>query len=141
MSVETRALESLSQIEQNILAEIENARKSFGDQWGLYYFNNFQVYLPGGSKRNSDPLTKKYEYDCLASIKIRNQTNAEFWDSIDSAIVEVGIDGNTLSDALSNFVLSNGNYNGESLKLFDLIVPLYIKLIQKGYHRYPDLTV
>lgn len=130
-----------SKITQQIEREIEQARQQYGQEWGAHYFNNFDGNLPGGYRRRYDPTSRSYSSDTEASEKRRNQSLAEFWATIDNAVEEVGINQRQIIEARNRFNndrdLGNNDRDGG---MFDLVIPVYIKLRELGYKHYPDLT-
>ncbi len=122
------------ELKQQIEREIEQARTQRGKEWGRYYLNNFNGNLPGGYRRRYDPVSRAYASDTRASEKRRNQSLAGFWATIDDAIEEVGITQNQIIEARNRFD------NEREWEMFDLVIPIYIKLRELGYKHYPDLT-
>ena len=123
--------------------EINKSKKEYGDEWYLKYFNNFYGNLPGGLYR--DPLLfprhirdkKIIDFeepnDKLSRIRL-NQSTLEFHKTIDDVIKELRLNPREITEAQEKY---KKHYD---LELFDLIIPIYIRLREMGYKHYPDLT-
>ena len=135
---------------ETVLEEMASFRSShpeFSDNWRRYFFNNFVLNIFGRRERlekferelgrGRSDLDKKVfiKGHVLYSEKKQDQTPREFFDEIDNTIKELGIDG---LEEIYNKYQEKGDINEfyENEKLLNL----YVKLREKGYNHYPDLT-
>lgn len=117
-------------MEERVLREMaEFGRKS---EWPLYYFfNNFSTHLPGGFFRRIEGQLDHGKYYARNRGKRRRLAVVEFHRDIDRAIKELGMDPVKIG-RLNRF--------RDPRKLHDYILPLYVRLREKGYKHYPALT-
>lgn len=93
--------------------------------------NNFHARLPGGDMRHwDDDILRTKRDDPGYSRRRRARSRAEFYEDIDRAIIEVGLDPKEILRLRAN----------NSGALDHYIKPLYMRLRQKGHKRYPDLV-
>ena len=125
----------VSKLEKEIREEIEQYREKHGKYWGMEYFNNFDINLPGSliRKPGFDLNSKPWKDDGEVSFKLREQSLEEFLETIDKVIENIKIEPQD--------IIEGRKYRFENDKFFDLITPIYIRLRELGYNHYPDLTV
>jgi hypothetical protein len=105
------------------------------------FFNNLHLRLPGSCLRKllePENLACK-ECNPGASAKRRGQSSGEFYAELDRTIVEAGLDQAVL-ERLRVRANSRDSTGADFDELYDYIFPLYIRLREKGYNHYPDLT-
>ncbi len=99
------------------------------------YFNNFIANLPGGYRRNIPPriLATRFTQENMSE-RLRSMTCQEYYNDIDAAIAELEIDVRGIQEKEQTGLAENID------EVYRLLVPLYIRLREKGYNHYPDLT-
>ena len=104
------------------------------------FLNNFHGRLFGGFQRRlierMGSMDKKIRGENYSE-RARNRTHRKFYQDVDQATREVGID--------EGEILEFQEYHGyekdeEKERISRRIFPIYIALRQKGYAHYPDLT-
>lgn len=126
-------------IEEKIKQEIKFLKDKHGKGWGMYFFNNFDLKLPGGLFYSFEPeiLNRRSFLNRDDASEIRkNQTTYEFLSECEKSIVEEGL---TFEQIIEFRKEKNENENKES-DFFEMLIPVYINLRKKGYNHYPDLT-
>ena len=116
-----------------VIKHIGSAKEMFSLYlWKIEYYNKFYTILPGGILRGIDPkyLDKKIE-DSRAGELLRSQSKREFYQTIDRVIQELGYN-------LSYIEQLNQPFRGIYKQPF--IFPVYLRLREIGYKRYPDLV-
>lgn len=95
--------------------------------------NNFHCRLPGGLQRRFDDITlhSRTDKDSRAGKRRQKRTLAEFHEDIDRTILEVGLDPKEIRRLQDE---------GPLPELHRYVMPLYRRLREKGYKRYPDLV-
>ncbi|HLC55743.1 MAG TPA: hypothetical protein VJJ23_00725 [Candidatus Nanoarchaeia archaeon] len=138
----TSKKEVLEEIEQFKAKWLSEKIKTWGESrakemfslylWKIEYYNKFYTILPGGILRGIDPkyLDKKIE-DSRAGELLRSQSKREFYQTIDRVIQELGYN-------LSYIEQLNQPFRGIYKQPF--IFPVYLRLREIGYKRYPDLV-
>ena len=145
-------------MQQIVEKEIEVYRQEYGDEKALnQYLGNFYSNLPTDDAKNMSynrnvaaflgVLDKTREgYDAQGSKDgselWRKQTFRQFFKTIDTVLEEVGIsieEIKRLQDLIKG--LRKDNDGRDPLdKLNELVLPAYVKLMERGYNRYPDLV-
>ena len=109
------------------------------------YLNNFILHLPdnrfknGGYYRryyNSTQWVTKFKdmprhIDKGHSDLFMNQSPKEFYETIDKTIVDCGLSLEEIRELWKK---------DEKMKLWELSLPIYIRLRELGYNKNPDLT-
>ncbi len=124
---------SLKEIIEN---EIDESKKKYGNQWVIEFFNNFNGHLPGGYKRRG--IQDFNDWDERFSETLRKQSLKEFHRTIDKVSEELGINQQEIID-IQKTLQEKNNFSVYE-KLFELCIPIYVKLREMGYNHYPDLT-
>lgn len=117
-------------IKEIVEQEIKDAKQEHGKDWGHDFFNNFWGNLPFGWRRRSPNLGLR-STDPRDSERYRSMNLGEFFQDIDSTISELGLD-------LDMIQRLDQEHKWE--ELWNCLSPLYIRLREKGYSHYPDLT-
>lgn len=126
-----------SDISDKIMKEIAQYKIEYGQKWGMHFFDNFDNYLVGGMMRpvsDDEDVNAALEYfnatkhyDSDNSDKRNSLTNNQFYEEIDFVCRELGIDEKIIIKKRKRIFEQN------DWSLFDMIVPLYIKLRERGY--------
>ena len=120
----------MASIKEIVEHEIEEYKQKYGENF-LRYFNNFSGNLPFGYYRIIfKNIVDKTFTDEKASERLRSMTHREFYQDIDDTISELGLDLNEIRRLQESMDLA---------KLYDLTLPLYVRLREKGYNHYPNL--
>ncbi|MFA6093660.1 MAG: deaminase [Elusimicrobiota bacterium] len=94
--------------------------------------NNFHAVLPGGYRRSFDSIAMNELYgNSKSGKKLRKVTLAEFLREVDRTIEELGMDP-------MEIIRLHGGRDYDAM--YRYILPIYIRLLEKGYKHYPDLT-
>jgi hypothetical protein len=116
--------------------EMAHAREQFGQEWASRFLNNFPQYLPGGWMR--EHIRGPYLY-AQASDLLQHRTYEEFYADIDRTLAEMEFDVAELHRLQERMILTREDADVKAL--YTLVLPVYIRLREKGYHHYPDLTI
>lgn len=151
-----------NELKSQLMREIKNLKEEHEKDWMNYYFNNFFDRLPGGGSRlealkryfpNSPdnweydektydiPYKKLYNNPQCSSLR-NSQSRREFHKTIDDVFDELRIDPKPIIKAQAKLNSSISGYSAEKFnKDFEKeIIKVYIRLREKGYNHYPDLT-
>ena len=136
-----------------VLGEVRKHIREYGRVWRGWYFNNFVGKLPYGFERaHMDELTLAQGDMANTPImqegtsqKLRGMTYVQFYQDIDATIAELGLDVDKIESLQKNLTAAahdqdDGMYEVTANRLFGYAFPLYIKMREKGYAHYPDLT-
>ena len=145
-------------MQQIVEMEIEVYRQKYGDEKALnQYLGNFNRNLPPDNPENISShrnvaaflgvLDKTREgYDAQGSKDgselWRKQTFRRFFKTIDSVLDELKIpieEIKRLQDLIKGIRKDNDGRDPLD-KLNELVLPAYVKLMEMGYNRYPDLV-
>jgi hypothetical protein len=99
------------------------------------YFNNFHGHLPGGFHRKMAAVDDDWKYGAPGAGARRGLTATEFHQDVDRTIAELGLDPETMSQLEKDI-----ETRSDMEKFHAYILPLYVRLREKGYNHYPDLT-
>ena len=126
----------MSSMQEIVEKEIAEMKQRYSEHWWPNYFSNFEHRLPGGFWR----MVFEKSYDNLIgddpgfmeySSLLRSQTPRLFFDTIDRLLEEEGISKET--------VMNLKFHNRDLKRLYELTLPVFIKLREMGYLHYPDL--
>jgi len=120
-----------------VLGEMKRSERTEEEFPLASYFNNFHCHLPGGLYREFDEELRRMKgvVGPGASRRRRGMSVAEFHEDIDRTIAELGLDIGAFRQ------LRVQKWTLESRDRFERIfLPVYIRLREKGYKHYPDLT-
>ena len=136
-----------SELSDQIMKEIEQYKGKYGKKWGMHYFNNFDNHLVEGRWRilPKDATDKDREIQKAfmlmpvvgnpgSSDRMMGLTYGKFYKEVDSIVAGLGINEIGIIEKRNRLKLN------DDWSLFDLLIPVYIKLRERGYNHYPDLT-
>jgi hypothetical protein len=127
----------MESVRETVEREIAEHRQKHGDKWGCIFFNNFRGNLPGGyrTRMPAEILGERLHLnEEQASERRRNQTGYEFQEECKSAAIEAGLTPEQIIEAQERYS------SQRDLSFFDMLVPVYIILRERGYVHYKDLT-
>ena len=136
-----KEIEGIGLTEEQIWAEIEEARKS--DPELFYYLNNFMLNLPGMLHRDlyeevgiMDTQIGRYlqGHETSHSALYLSKTYREYFSDYDKAMADSGVDYDDLLPLIKERQIAHSEVNA-------IILPGYVKMRMQGYSHYPDLTV
>jgi hypothetical protein len=143
-------IEAVIQVEMNQFRQGFVAKNGTENGWKLAYFNNFTANLPAFESENVSnyriltqkacpellhvPFEQAVSSDIyMSSSEVRKrQTFAQFFSTIDLCIADTGLDMEKIKQ------LQVDRKTRE--ELINYVFPVYLKLREMGYNRYPDLT-
>lgn len=117
---------------ENLRSKVEREMKAYARKTRWPYLNNFHCRLPGGLYRKileEEDLDRPYAREG-ASRRLRAMTPRSFFALIDRLIGELGLDIGAilrLQDAGTR-------------DIYEYAFPVYLRLREKGFKHYPDLT-
>ncbi len=140
-------------LREAIDGEILSYQHRYGDQWQNRYFNNFMAHFSDGI---DDIRVNMFNYRSLYDENIQNTTFAElnpglkekgassllleqtpkdFYSTVDRVSEEIGVSLDVIVQYRQE-ILNDRPMN----ELHDLLKPVFIRLRELGYNRYPDLV-
>ncbi|SRR5258706_9805343 len=137
-------METDSSIEINELPEIKLWKDQNGGKLTMGFFNNFEGNLPGGYRTevSEEILKTKFKND-RASELLRSKTFGEFYKDCADVCDELGINEKDILKVSFEWQESKWRTREQIVaeqNFVNLLLPIYVRLRQKGYKHTPDLT-
>ncbi len=128
-------------LKEIIDGEIVSSKKEYGERWMAEYFNNLCGKLPGGYLRKGvkdfPKMGNSKIWNDDSSEVLKKQTLNEFYRTIDSVIVSMGVNPDEIAQSQEKADFTKKYF--EISKVIDL-VEFTIKMREIGYKHYPDLV-
>ncbi|MFA5020156.1 MAG: hypothetical protein WC533_03590 [Candidatus Pacearchaeota archaeon] len=135
--------------EEKVQAEIDRLEDEYPGEGRVRYMNNFPMVLPGGRLRKQKRVSEEIIYrvrapsgpESLISNLMIGKTWREYFDAIDEVILELGVDSQQIISVVEERkgALKSGDMplaRDIVEELFDLVQPIFVKLMERGYNRY-----
>lgn len=123
-----------SELEKDSLG-LNNFHLHFVDSEGKSYYRDLYQYPNKLKLWDSRPIDdKRQRPDPQISSRKWNVTPRQFYEEVDAVTAVLGIDPQDIANLIEKF---NSNYSkGVEKKLWDLLIPVYVKLRKRGYSRF-----
>jgi hypothetical protein len=125
--------EQKTNMRQTVLEEMKKFENEFPqkhphmdlERWRIFFFNNFSLNILG---------FRKEEWKKTGMLNDSPETR-QFFEDIDKTMDELNLNKKELIE-----LWRNCHTKSDYEKFYDTVFNLYIRLREKGYNHYPDLT-